>query len=414
MKQRQFETAGVRTREMFWIHVTTWPRVHPAHHWPRGLAGLVGIEQLGWLELECEPAVPIRRVLGLAGSRGESCATKETHSDRESERDGERRRERERTSTRRTERDGETARKRVSRQSDKSKASESGGSWRGRKQAASRQPGKPSGRGEADWQADKQASKQAGRQVDRQEQEDNHRASQPPPVVACHPNRSPPTLDHRLIHPSSPLVLRTTPTLSPVLSAASFVRFVPLLRVPVVVVVVVRRVRRVQWISPVVYLPMLRHFYRRGSRVSLAVRCAEGYRRTFDSVAWSRQVTSSGNALTCLSSPRSLSPPFLPLFSRVSKQHSGGRGWFVGSRGGSNTPGEKERNRERGRASLESKIEGIHTHFVRDFSFGDSSEFWRFFYLLVRGKWGRIWEVWNLGETRRDERMRWGATTPRR
>ena len=51
-----------------------------------GLVGLVGVEQLGWLELECEPAVPIRRVLGLAGSRGESCATKETHSDRERER----------------------------------------------------------------------------------------------------------------------------------------------------------------------------------------------------------------------------------------------------------------------------------------------------------------------------------------
>lgn len=43
----------------------------------------MGIEQLGWLELECEPAVPTRRVLGLAGSRGGSCATKETHSDKE-------------------------------------------------------------------------------------------------------------------------------------------------------------------------------------------------------------------------------------------------------------------------------------------------------------------------------------------
>lgn len=72
--------------------------------------------------------------------------------------------------------------------------------------------------GKRDWQT--------GRQAGRQEREHNYRASEPP-LVACPPPKSlPPPWIHRLVHPSSTLLLRTTPTLSPVLSAASFVRTV--------------------------------------------------------------------------------------------------------------------------------------------------------------------------------------------
>lgn len=72
--------------------------------------------------------------------------------------------------------------------------------------------------GKRDWQT--------GRQAGRQEREHNYRASESP-LVACPPPKSlPPPWIHRLVHPSSTLLLRTTPTLSPVLSAASFVRTV--------------------------------------------------------------------------------------------------------------------------------------------------------------------------------------------
>lgn len=157
--------------------------------------------------------------------------------------------------------------------------------------------------GKRDWQT--------GRQAGRQEREHNYRASESP-LVACPPPKSlPPPWIHRLVHPSSTLLLRTTPTLSPVLSAASFVRTVVRrpLRSPLLGALVIQSCSEsvYQYIfGPLVSVLFFFFFFHRQivcvGLVPVAASCAKGYLVRFLEAKRGSLQSSASNALTCLSS----------------------------------------------------------------------------------------------------------------